>query len=78
MTDDMRDPVWQTLREKIALEKENDELKKALRIAVEKYGYVGACSSCAHCSAEEDVLCIKKDGCEYKSKHKKDGSCESL
>lgn len=34
MPDAMKDPIWQTLREKIALQEENEKLKRLLREAI--------------------------------------------
>lgn len=60
MRNSMDDPIWQTLREKVALQNENAELKQLLRLAIHSMAYVGSCSNCAY---EELDICKK---CEWK------------
>lgn len=59
----MQDSVWKTLREKIALQKENEELKRLLRLAVAD---IGCGELCANCVYEQLETCKK---CDWKWKH---------
>ena len=61
MNDAMKDSVWQTLREKIALQKENAELKRLLRLAVDDLNDDVSCSRCVHedyCQTRHDYKCV--------------------
>lgn len=57
MPDAMKDPIWQTLREKIALQNENAELKRLIGQALTDFEDVLSsgevcyfCSKCGHCT----------------------------
>lgn len=61
--DAMKDSVWRTLGEKIALQKENEELKRLLRLAITSFNYIANCCTCKNANNEDDPHCMK--GCFY-------------
>ena len=61
--DAMKDSVWQTLGEKIALQKENAELKRIIRLAMDDLDWVQVCSTCKDFENENDPHCER--GCFY-------------
>lgn len=59
--DAMKDPIWQTLREKIALQEENEKLKRLLREAIN--GATPNCIICANC--QECIAHFRRE-CNFK------------